>query len=75
MSNYWADYDYDGDLDIFSTSLFTSPDKMRLYLNNNGALTETTIDLGAGQKLDLPLIAANLDNKNGSGFSDEKEFC
>ena len=70
MSNYWADYDCDGDLDIFSTTvgIGSSNDKMRLYLNNNGTLTELTFDLGAQQKLDLPLMAVNIDNKNGLDF-------
>jgi PKD repeat protein len=68
MSNFWADYDYDGDLDIYSVTSYASPDKTRLYLNNNGTLQETIIDLGAQHKMDLPFVAANLDNMNGLDF-------
>ena len=38
MSNFWADYDYDGDLDIFSVSTFSSFDRVKLYLNDNQIL-------------------------------------
>jgi PKD repeat protein len=68
MSNFWADYDYDGDLDIYSVTSYASPDKTRLYLNNNGTLEEIIIDLGAQHKMDLPFMAVNLDNKNGLDF-------
>ena len=68
MSGFWADYDYDGDLDIFSTTLYNPPNKTWLYLNNNGILDEITIDLGDNHRLDLPFMAANLDNMNGLDF-------
>jgi len=68
MSSFWADYDYDGDLDIFSTTLYNPPNKTWLYLNNDGILDEITIDLGDNHKLDLPFMVANLDNMNGLDF-------
>ena len=68
MSNFWTDYDYDGDLDIFSTSTFDIYDETKLYLNSNGLLKETTVYLGATQLLELPFMVANLDNQNGLDF-------
>lgn len=69
MSNFWADYDYDGDLDIFSASTYgTSADGVRLYINNNQVLEEIVVELGDVQQLDQPFLAPNLDNKNGLDF-------
>ncbi len=68
MSNFWADYDYDGDLDIYSATSYSPPDKVRIYQNNNGTLNEILIDLGSPHQLDLPFTAVNLDNKNGLDF-------
>ena len=67
-SNFWTDYDYDGDLDILTTSVFTSPDEVRLHKNSGQTLDEESINLGAAHELDLPFMAANLDNKNGADF-------
>ncbi len=69
MSDYWADYDYDGDLDIFSVSTYsTTTDGVRLYINKNQVLEEQVIDLGDIHQLDLPFQATNIDNKNGLDF-------
>ena len=67
MSNYWTDYDYDGDLDIFSTSTIISPGTLLLYINNNQILEEYKINFGI-HLLKLPFMAANLDNMSGVDF-------
>ena len=68
MSNFMADYDHDGDLDLYSTSVYSSPDKMWIYQNNSGTPVEQTYDISAAHKLDLPFMAVDLDNKNGLDF-------
>ncbi|MBN1185807.1 MAG: VCBS repeat-containing protein [Bacteroidales bacterium] len=72
-SNFWADYDYDGDIDIFSTSTGNSPDETRLYINNNQQLEEKIYSLSALNKLLQPFIAVNLDNQNGLDFLMKKD--
>jgi PKD repeat protein len=67
MSNYWTDYDYDGDLDIFSTSTIINPSTLFLYINNNQTLEEYEIDFGI-HLLKLPFMAVNLDGMNGVDF-------
>ncbi len=68
MSNFWADYDYDGDLDIFATSTDNSPDEIRIYINDNQSLEEIIIDIGAVQYLKMPFMTLNLDNEKGLDF-------